>query len=165
MISIDAYRISIGNFAICSQKGLKSIWKTMKLGSFLESNGLRQLLKPAPFIALFVFLTFAFPKAYETIKPNQLFTVPPLNHVYALRNGFFVEYRNQTLLFFIKCDFFPPYLKRNISLFLSGDIELNPGPPTNDVALNSVLCGNPDRVLQGSFNQSDKRFGITAGIQ
>ena len=165
MISIEAYRSCIGNFAFTSQKDLKSIWKKIIIGSYLESNGLKRLLKPAPFIALFFFLTFAFPKSYEVLKPKPMITVPPLTHVYSLKYGKFSEYPKQNI-----CELSLPYLKMNFTLLLSGDIELNPGPATvkkgEFLNGNELLTGQPMSSVQGSFNQSDlKRFGDTAGIQ
>ena len=145
MISIESYRACVGSFAFTAQRSLKSIAKSLVVGTVLSSCGLSRLLKPAPFIALFTFLTFAFPKSYNIEKIPKSLSV--LNIIIVSKNGLFVPYpnlRDPTLI----------YLKVNYTLLLSGDIELNPGPAT------------PSKCVKGSFNQADvTRFGTTAGIQ
>ena len=124
MISIEAYRICIGMFAFVAQRNLKSIMKTYVIGSDLSSYGLSRLLKPSPFIALFLFLNFAFPKS-QNIAKCKASNFRLLNDVYALKNNF-IEYPQKHS----SSELFLSYLKANHTLLLSGDIELNPGPST-----------------------------------
>ena len=162
MISIEAYRACIGSFAFVTQRNLKSIMKTYVIGSDLSSHGLCRLLKPTPFIALFLFLTFAFPQSHN-IANCKAGNFHLLNDVYALKNSF-VEYPQKHS----SPELFLSYLKSNCTLLLSGDIELNPGPSTpsstseND---SSDTMVNILKFVQGSFNQCDVRFNISRGIQ
>ena len=55
MISIEAYRSSIGNFNGTRQFDLRSIYRDFKVGSSLPSKGLSRLLKPFPFLAAVLF--------------------------------------------------------------------------------------------------------------
>ena len=152
MISIEAYRMCIGKFAFTAQQSLKSITKSVTIGSVFTNNGLSRLLKPAPFIALFVFLTFAFPKSYQKILDTKSrHSSLTFHHFY--RNGLFLPYpamenvSDQSLIF----------INVNYTLLLSGDVELNPGP---------IIPPQPNKCVQGSFNQGDiARFGYTAGFQ
>ena len=70
MVSIEAYRSRVGSFAYSAQRDLKSITKNLIIGTLLTSYGLSRILKPAPCVALFLFLTFAFPKAYQIDEPK-----------------------------------------------------------------------------------------------
>ena len=122
MISIEAYRVCIGSFAYVTQINLRSITKRYVVGSDLSSHGLSRLLKPTRFIALFLFLTFAFPESQNIIKQKES-NVSLLNDVYALKNSFSeypVKHSSPEL--------FLSYLKTNYTLLLSGDTELNLGP-------------------------------------
>ena len=148
MISVEAYRVSVGSFAFTAQRNLKAIAKHLKVDSVFSRNGLSCILKPAPFIALFTFLTFAFPKSYETI--NNFHHLLPFLSV--SKNGLFRGYP----VMYNLSDPHLLFLKVNYTLMLSGDIECNPGP----------IIGQPSKSIQGSFNQGDiSRFGATAGIQ
>ena len=152
MISIDSYRASIGNFAFTAQQSLAHIAKSLVVGTVLSSNGLARLLRPAPFIALFIFFTFAFPKSFEIVDRTSQSSIPVLNFPSLSRNGLFVPYPSTI------CDLSDPlviFITVNCTLLLSGDVELNPGP-----------VPVPTKYVQGSFNQGDvSRFGLTAGIQ
>ncbi|MEM7275756.1 MAG: hypothetical protein AAF547_21960, partial [Actinomycetota bacterium] len=124
--------------------------KSLKVGTIISSHGLSRLLKPAPIVALLIFLTFAFPKSYETMD-NFNYPSPTLIFLNISRNGLFVAY---PVMYNIS-DPSVIFLKINYTLLLSGDIELNPGPPIQ-----------PNKSVQGSFHQGDiARFGATAGIQ
>ena len=155
MISIEAYRSCIGSFAYTAQRNLKSIAKSLFIGSFLSSHGLSRILKPAPFVALFVFLTFAFPKSQSLDKPKIVKTCT-LTFVFAFKNNH-IEYPYDFLH-----KLFLSYLKINFTLLLSGDVELNPGPPSKQVENSSfeILYS-----IQGNFNQRDARFGEFSGTQ
>ena len=50
MISLDAYRVSIGNFNGTRQLDLRSIYRHLVLHSCISSKGLSRILKPAPFL-------------------------------------------------------------------------------------------------------------------
>ena len=56
MISIDAYRISIGNFNYTRQLDLRSIYCHLTLSSSLTSGGLSQVLKSSRFLAVTLYL-------------------------------------------------------------------------------------------------------------
>ena len=62
MISIESYRACIGSFAFTAQRNVKSVSKSIAVGSKLSSKGFSQLLKPVRFLALFTYLFFAIPK-------------------------------------------------------------------------------------------------------
>eukprot|EP00111_Clytia_hemisphaerica_P022200 TCONS_00065248-protein len=67
------------------------------------------------------------------------------------KNGMFVQYPN------VGSNLPEPAIftfKVNYTLLLSGDIELNPGPPQEEI-----------KSIQGSFHQGNSKFGETAGIQ
>ena len=148
MISIESYRSHIGSFNFTAQKSVRYVAKSIVVGTVLTSNGLAHLIKPVPFFSLFMFLTFACPKSYEINSFHQ--SLPVLNFLSVSKNGLFVLYPSHYLR-----DPSVIFLKVNYTLFLSGDIELNPGP-TFQVS----------KCVQGSFNQSDVDiFGTTAGIQ
>ena len=158
MISLEAYRSCIGSFAFSAQLNLKSITKTYVIDSIMSTRGVSRLLKPAPFLALFVFFTYAYPKTkfMEELKVN---TCIPLNYVFAFKN-MFIAYPQSHLT----SELFLSYLKTNYTLLLSGDIELNPGPPNP----SSSKCDSAIKILkfvQGNFNQGDERFHESRGIQ
>ena len=124
MISIESYRACIGTFAFTAQRNLRYIAKSLVVGTTLSSYGLSRILKPAPFVALLTFLTFAFPQSYKIVKASPQ-SQSVLNILSVTKNGLFVPYpvisnksRDPTIIFF----------KVNFTLLLSGDIELNPGP-------------------------------------
>ena len=56
MISIEAYRTSIGNFNYTSQYNLKTIYRNIIIGSHMTSSGLACLLKLASFCSLLLHL-------------------------------------------------------------------------------------------------------------
>ena len=143
MISIESYRASIGGFAFTAQRNVKSISKSIFVGSKFSKDAFSRLLRPVRFIALFTLLVFAIPKSYETIEIQT-----PLDFVHFSKNGMFVLYPN------VGYNLPEPVLitfKVNYTLLLSGDIELNPGPQEEI------------KSIQGSFHQG--KFGETAGIQ
>ena len=155
MISIEAYRSCIGSFAYTAQRNLKSIAKSLFIGSSLSSHGLSRILKPAPFVALFVFLTFAFPKSQSLDKPKIVKTCT-LTFVFAFKNNH-IEYPYD-----VSRELFLSYLKIDFTLLLSGDVELNPGPPSKHIENSSfeILYS-----IQGNFNQRHARFGEFSGTQ
>eukprot|EP00111_Clytia_hemisphaerica_P020469 TCONS_00060303-protein len=147
MISIESYRALIGGFAYTAQRNVKSISKSIFIGSKFSKNAFSRLLKPVRFIALFTLLFFAIPKSYETVEIQT-----PLDLMHFSRNGTFVQYPNSA-----GYNLPEPVLitfKVNYTLLLSGDIELNPGPPQEEI-----------KSIQGSFHQGNSKFGETAGIQ
>ena len=52
MISIEAYRVSIGNFNGTRQFDLRSIYRHLRVNSSNSSKGISRFLKPCPFLAL-----------------------------------------------------------------------------------------------------------------
>ena len=90
MISIDSYRACIGSFAFATQQSLKCIAKSLVVATVLSSNGLARLLKPALFIAMFIFFTFGFPKSYEIDRNDHFSSV--LNFPSFSKNGLFIPY-------------------------------------------------------------------------
>jgi len=150
MISIESYRTYIKNFAFTAQKNVKSISKSIAVGSNLSSKGFSQLLKPVRFLALFTFLFFAIPKSNE-----MTYIYTPLDFLHFSRSGVFVPYLNM-----MYCFQDPNYifLKNNCTLLLSGDIELNPGP-------NTLRDNLIEKSVQGTFHQGSDKFLETAGIQ
>ena len=123
MISIEAYRSCIGSFAFAAQRNVKSISKSIIVGSNLTSTAFSKLLKPLRFVTLFTLLFFAIPKSYE-----QTYFQTPLDFLHLTKNGVFVQYPNATHLADPNLSFF----KVNYTLLLSGDVELNPGPRTEE---------------------------------
>ena len=150
MISIDSYRACIGNFAFAAQRSVTYIAKSLVVGTVLSSNGLARLFRPAPFVTMFVFLTFGFPKSFESIDKTIQSSILVLNFPNVSRNGLFVPYP-------FMCNLHDPaiiFIKVNYTLLLSGDIEINPGP-----------IPAPTKCVQGSFNQGDvSRFVFTVAI-
>ena len=114
MISVESYRACIGSFAFTAQKNVKSISKSIVVGSKLSSKGFSQSLRPVRFLALFMFLLFAIPKSNEIT-----YFYMTLHFLHFSRSGVFVLYPN-TLYSFQdpNCIF----LKTNYTLLLSGDI-------------------------------------------
>ena len=55
MISIEAYRISIGNFNGTRQYDLRSIYRHLIVGTSIRSRGMSRVLKPLPFLAIILF--------------------------------------------------------------------------------------------------------------
>ena len=146
MISIESYRALIGGFAYTAQRNVKSISKSIFIGSKFSKNAFSRLLKPVRFIALFTLLFFAIPKSYETVEIQT-----PLELMHFSKNGMFVQYPNNA-----GYNLQEPILitfKFNYTLLLSGDIELNPGPQEEI------------KSIRGSFHQGNSKFGETAGIQ
>ena len=111
MISLEAYRSCIGSFAFVPQRNIKSVTKHYVVGTTMSSNGVRRLLKPAPFLALFTFLLYAYPKTklIEELKVN-VFSFP-LNHVFVLRNPYTL-YPQKNL----SSEAFLLYMKTNFTL-------------------------------------------------
>ena len=68
MISIDVYRTRIGTFSATAQKNFSAVAKSLIIGTVLSSRGFTKLLKPIPFIAFVVYLTYAYPKSYEIVQ-------------------------------------------------------------------------------------------------
>ena len=56
MISLEAYRLSIGSFDGTRQLSLKPIYRHLLIGSSISSTGLHRILKPVPFIATALYL-------------------------------------------------------------------------------------------------------------
>ena len=56
MISIDAYRISIGNFNSTRQLDLRSIYRHLTLSSSVSSRGLSRILKPSRFLSVALYI-------------------------------------------------------------------------------------------------------------
>ena len=150
MISIESYRACTGSFAFTAQRNVKSVSKSIVVGSTLSSEGFSHLLRPVRFLALFTFLFFAIPKSNEI---TYFYT--PLDFLHFSRSGVFVPYPN-----ILYCTQDPSYifLKTNYTLLLSGDVELNPGPKS----LHDVF---PEKCIQGSFHQGNDKFLETAGVQ
>jgi len=69
MISIDAYRISIGNFNSTRQLDLRSIFRHLVLNLSLSSKGFSRILKPAPFLAAALYFSIIL-IAYGDIETN-----------------------------------------------------------------------------------------------
>ena len=90
MISLEAYRSCIGSFAFAAQQSLKSIVKTYVVGTTLSTHGVSCLLKPVPFLALFIFLTYAYPKTQLTEESKVNVSIP-LNHIFAFKNTSFIQ--------------------------------------------------------------------------
>ena len=147
MISIEAYRACIGSFANVTQINLRSITKRYVIVSDLSSHGLSRLLKPTPFIALFLFLTFAFPESQNIVKQREG-NVGLLNDIYALKNSF-----NEYPLKHSSPELSLSYLKTNYTLLQSGNIELSPGPkiPSGSISEN----GSDDRK---NFEVCQRKF-------
>ena len=59
MISPQQFRISIGVFNSKSQTALKYLIRHMKLGSTISSQGLKRILKPAPFCFVLSYMILA----------------------------------------------------------------------------------------------------------
>ena len=55
MISIEAYRISIGNFNGTRQFDLRSIYRHLILNSSISSRSMSRILKPLPFLAIILY--------------------------------------------------------------------------------------------------------------
>eukprot|EP00111_Clytia_hemisphaerica_P014655 TCONS_00043195-protein len=56
MISIDAYRISIGNFNYTRQLNLRSIYRDLTITSCASSEGLSRILKPSKFLSVALYI-------------------------------------------------------------------------------------------------------------
>ena len=56
MISIDAYRISIGNFNNTRQLDLRSIYRHLNISSSVSSRGLSRILKPCRFLSVALYI-------------------------------------------------------------------------------------------------------------
>ena len=89
MISIEAYRACIGSFAFTAQRNVKSISKSISIGSRLSKNAFSQFLRPVRFIALFTLLVFAIPKSFQMIEIQT-----PLDFLHFSKNGMFSQYPN-----------------------------------------------------------------------
>ena len=162
MISIEAYRSCIGSFAFTAQRNVKSISKSILIGSNLSNTSFSKLLKPVRFVALFTLLFFAIPKSYE-----QTYFQTPLDFLHLTKSGIFIQYPivahhvgDPNLIF----------LKVNYTLLLSGDVELNPGPRTEDI--QDIPGSNPQpnlknfkKIVLGNFNQGHEMFGSSANKQ
>jgi len=59
MISIEAYRIAIGNFNFTPQTSLRPLCKNLVVGSIINSEGLSRLLGYVPFCFIFFHFTLA----------------------------------------------------------------------------------------------------------
>ena len=57
MVSIDAYRASIGNFNYTRQLALRSIYRHLNLSSSSSSTGLSQILKLSRFLGITLYLS------------------------------------------------------------------------------------------------------------
>ena len=58
MISIEAYRLAIGHFNnLFKQLNLRSICNGIRVGSYMSSSGISDLLKPSRFITLFFLIS------------------------------------------------------------------------------------------------------------
>uniref|UniRef100_A0A7M5UVQ2 Uncharacterized protein n=1 Tax=Clytia hemisphaerica TaxID=252671 RepID=A0A7M5UVQ2_9CNID len=146
MISIEAYRACIGSFAFTAQRNVKGVCKSIVIDSFLCNNAIFQIFRPMRFVALLFFLFVAIPKSYEIT-----FFETPLVFLHLSRNGMFVPYPNVT---YGLIDSNLIFMKVNYTLLLSGDIELNPGPRTDN-----------SKIVQGNFNQAHEMFGVSADKQ
>ena len=79
MISLDAYRLSIGSFNNSSlQLNLRTICRGLKIGISLSSKGVSQLLKPTRFMTLFVLTAILLTCGDIESNPGPTFSISTL---------------------------------------------------------------------------------------
>ena len=148
MITIQAYRVCIGSFAFSAHRNVSSIAKSINIGSYITTDSFAKLLKPVRIVVFLMLIFFAIPMSYEVT-----FVQTPLEFLHLSRYGtIFVKYPNMSYnlgepsLIFLEVDY---------TLLLSGDIELNPGPRTEE---NQDSIPQPSlkifkKIVLGNFNQ------------
>ena len=76
MISLNAYRLTIGSFNNSSlQLNLRTICRGLIIGCRVSSRGVSQLLKPTRFITLFIVTTILLASGDIETNPGPIFTI------------------------------------------------------------------------------------------
>ena len=87
MISIDAYRLTIGNFNNSSkQLNLRTICDGITMGSYVSSSGISDLLKPTRFITLFFLSIILLSSGDIETNPGPTFSIKSVQGSYHQNN-------------------------------------------------------------------------------
>ena len=87
MISIEAYRLAIGNFNnLSKQLNLRSICNGIRVGSYMTSSGISDLLKPSRFITLFFLSIIMLNSGNIETNPGPTFSIKTVQGSYHQNN-------------------------------------------------------------------------------
>ena len=100
MISIEAYRLSVGSFNNCKQLNLSTICKAILVGSHSSIRKISGLLRPARFITLFFLGMILINSGDIETNPGPSFSIKTIRGSYHQNNP---KYGREETRFYIIC--------------------------------------------------------------